>query len=200
MGYVIWGVVNLVIAAALGLYPGDMEMSMNQLIAIVLGLSAALNFVFGMHVAHKGIIGIITALVTILGSTVANPLHLTETGMDFNGAYEYTVVQESMVLCVIMVFVLLCLLVRRALVNRNEERKKEIRKTLEQMKQEYQALTDEIRQDIEHTLAEASQQYAAASDYFLDGKIIYTLLEKWDGQSKEMLEEIEERIRSYGSL
>ena len=105
-----------------------------------------------------------------------------------------------MVLCVIMVFVLLCLLVRRALVNRNEERKKEIRKTLEQMKQEYQALTDEIRQDIEHTLAEASQQYAAASDYFLDGKIIYTLLEKWDGQSKEMLEEIEERIRSYGSL
>ncbi len=200
MGYVIWGVVNLVIAAALGLYPGDMEMSMNQLIAIVLGLSAALNFVFGMHVAHKGIIGIITALVTILGSTVANPLHLAETGMDFNGAYEYTVVQESIVLCVIMVFVLLCLLVRRALVNRNEERKKEIRKTLEQMKQEHQALTDEIRQDIEHTLAEASQQYAAASDYFLDGKIIYTLLEKWDGQSKEMLEEIEERIRSYGSL
>lgn len=200
MGYVIWGVVNLVIAAALGLYPGDMEMSMNQLIAIVLGLSAALNFVFGMHVAHKGIIGIITALVTILGSTVANPLHLAETGMDFNGAYEYTVVQESIVLCVIMVFVLLCLLVRRALVNRNEERKKEIRKTLEQMKQEYQALTDEIRQDIEHTLAEASQQYAAASDYFLDGKIIYTLLEKWDDQSKEMLEEIEERIRSYGSL
>lgn len=53
------------------------------------------------------------------------------------------------------------------------------------MKQEYQALTDEIRQDIEHTLAEASQQYAAASDYFLDGKIIYTLLEKWDGQSKK---------------